>query len=510
MDVYHLPALTYNNKYTIFKGNIKLLHYAQRLIVFRLSISLQPNPLKTMNINNSYTKLLALLLLTCSHTVFAQQYYRVDHITTSLVSNGAITQHMDTNQVYYSNGRGGAAEPGNIQHFTQQPLLYDSIKNVNAQKSQEKYQQTYDANNNILSATWLGGPPYHHGSRTLYTYDANNRLISSVRQSHNNNVWINYFKDSTVYNSSGQILGIFKASWSQQNNWHINQVYDYTYTGTNLTERKRYGWDNTTQTLTLIETIRYYYNTANTLDSEHLIRQNTILSKTYYSYPTNKVVKEPYSYVSSQNTYRKSSKEILTYNTNGQLIEKETIYVDVANNVWYAGGYRYHYHYNSVSNNWDEVYTSSYDNNNSVYVNQYKTKYIHNSNNLYTHHVREQWDTQTNAWQPSAGPDSTVAYHYAAYTPNNIGNTAVASNIDVSLYPNPASSFINLNIELKEHKDITIAIYNTQGQLMMQLGEKAVKHYNKQIPTGTLPNGNYLINVRSKEGSTTKQFNINR
>jgi hypothetical protein len=69
-----------------------------------------------------------------------------------------------------------------------------------------------------------------------------------------------------------------------------------------------------------------------------------------------------------------------------------------------------------------------------------------------------------------------------------------------SLYPNPATSELNINLK-SAIEIISIQIYNTIGQLVSVQTGNALK-----VDVSNLKTGNYFIKVNTNEGFSTSQF----
>jgi hypothetical protein len=76
----------------------------------------------------------------------------------------------------------------------------------------------------------------------------------------------------------------------------------------------------------------------------------------------------------------------------------------------------------------------------------------------------------------------------------------------ISVFPNPASDFLNISFNLKENELFSrISIFNNLGQLIREEDLK-----NNSINIKDLPNGVYILNFYSdKLGSVIKRFVIN-
>jgi Secretion system C-terminal sorting domain len=76
-----------------------------------------------------------------------------------------------------------------------------------------------------------------------------------------------------------------------------------------------------------------------------------------------------------------------------------------------------------------------------------------------------------------------------------------------SLYPNPASDIVTLNIDNRNNADLTLNIYNVIGALVKS--ETTIKN-NRQINIGDLNNGIYMVEINSNEWSGIQKLIIQR
>lgn len=81
------------------------------------------------------------------------------------------------------------------------------------------------------------------------------------------------------------------------------------------------------------------------------------------------------------------------------------------------------------------------------------------------------------------------------------GNTAF------SLYPNPASDIVTLNINNPNNTDLTINIYTKIGTLVKS---ETLKQNQLQINIGDLSNGIYVVAIQSKEWSGKQKLIVQR
>lgn len=461
------------------------------------------------------TIFLGCALLALSLQSQAQAPFMVDYATVDIMNNGSVSQTLDTIDVFYSNGRAGVATPPDINYsntLSTQTFLYDSTKSKTGASNwyvfYTEFHRSYDNNNNIVMQQ--NGGLNDYPNRQLLSYDANNKLIERVTQeygSHTNYTWRNRYRDSMSYNTSGQLLARYQFTWDQSTNTWLKAgpSHVYTYANNLIDKVEYYTWNISTQTSVLLKSEQYYY-TVGVLDSIELYLPsttppNSLAGVTRYIYSGNDITEELFQYTNA--TYKKTRKTISKYNTSGQLTETEAINANQQSNVWLNGGYKTTYTYNSVSGTKEMTHIQSYNNTNNAYTNYSKTLYVHNSNSLFSYINHQYWDANNNSWKYRQD-DTTLTYHYKMNT-SSVHNT-VNDNATISLYPIPASGFITLDVIWQKEQDFVIAIYNMQGQLVRQTTAEATLHYNQQIPVADLPSGNYILEVRNQEGSTTKQF----
>ncbi|HAF27761.1 MAG TPA: hypothetical protein DCG75_01825, partial [Bacteroidales bacterium] len=92
-----------------------------------------------------------------------------------------------------------------------------------------------------------------------------------------------------------------------------------------------------------------------------------------------------------------------------------------------------------------------------------------------------------------------------AYFMGGNSNSEVLGNeasTDILVYPNPASSYINVNV-LNGTKQGTVSIYNMIGSLVKVV---EIEGNVKEINISDLPAGSYIISVEDEKDPIVKQF----
>jgi len=89
---------------------------------------------------------------------------------------------------------------------------------------------------------------------------------------------------------------------------------------------------------------------------------------------------------------------------------------------------------------------------------------------------------------------------------NNIVNNIKDSDITI-IYPNPATDIVTLNINNINNDDFTMNIYNVMGDLVKS---EIMRQNNRQINIGSLSNGVYIVEIKSKEWTEKQKLLIQR
>ena len=93
----------------------------------------------------------------------------------------------------------------------------------------------------------------------------------------------------------------------------------------------------------------------------------------------------------------------------------------------------------------------------------------------------------------------------ASFTINGIATGVEDFAVEYKVYPNPAKNW--LKIENPGYEELTIRMYNLDGQLLLSDNLTSI-HNNLDI--SDLNNGMYLLSLNTKQYSTTTRILINR
>lgn len=112
-------------------------------------------------------------------------------------------------------------------------------------------------------------------------------------------------------------------------------------------------------------------------------------------------------------------------------------------------------------------------------------------------------DGSTYAWNVS-----TIGHYEYDETSLNLNEWINAANAwEVSVYPNPTSTDLHVRFNLPKEDEISIALYDLQGQLILEknMGNKISGEHQETLDLKDLPQGTYVCRITGKQNSITKQ-----
>ncbi|MFH1004128.1 MAG: T9SS type A sorting domain-containing protein [Bacteroidota bacterium] len=91
--------------------------------------------------------------------------------------------------------------------------------------------------------------------------------------------------------------------------------------------------------------------------------------------------------------------------------------------------------------------------------------------------------------------------------PSGIFGTMATNTTSISIYPNPASDIITLNVDNRNNANLTLNIYNVIGELIKS---ELLKKNQQQINISNLNNGIYIVVIKSKELTENQKLIIQK
>ena len=79
---------------------------------------------------------------------------------------------------------------------------------------------------------------------------------------------------------------------------------------------------------------------------------------------------------------------------------------------------------------------------------------------------------------------------------------------EMAVYPNPTNSMLNIRFQLPKEDNISIALIDIQGKLLLykNLGNKAVGEHQETFDLNGIPQGTYICLISGQKNTITKQL----
>jgi len=98
----------------------------------------------------------------------------------------------------------------------------------------------------------------------------------------------------------------------------------------------------------------------------------------------------------------------------------------------------------------------------------------------------------------------------ASYTIISTGINGLDLVSKFTVFPNPASSVVNVQMTLTDNTDVRIELLDLNGRVMLSENAGNVKQLNYQLNTSAVPNGVYILHVVGSKLNAKKQLTITK
>ncbi len=386
------------------------------------------------------------------------------------VHNGSALLPVDSTRYIYTSGRSGNPE---IMDKNDDNVFFDSSYSFSFNSSAKSFQNTF---------------------RRIQQYDVRNRIsvLSHQPKGASNNTW----KDSVRYlynfNSNGELSRMDLNIW-YANGWHNNVQYVNSFDANNnivLMHSPTYD-------------MYFTYNSNNDL----------IVSKDAYSSPSqlsqydklDSFIYDAQHRVAAQvtqrwdafsSTWKNSERWEFDYVSAGNDVAT-AILKEWSNNSWVNKEF-HTYTYDAQHNKLSDI---NQEWNSGSFVNASRIEWTYNSSNQPLSITTNSWNVANSTWS-FAAYDYQKNFYYESYTPTAVADINV-SNLNISVYPSPASESVNLKLNWIKPQAFNVVVFDLQGRPLMQWNEKATNIYTKQIPVSNLASGNYFVKIIGADNSQT-------
>lgn len=312
-----------------------------------------------------------------------------------------------------------------------------------------KTTNTFNANNKVTVGLYQNydGNTVDSQYRTLYTYNSNGALTQYIDEAWNGSAWVKTYKLSLIYDEGDKIFSGFSYSWNG-NDWYFesqdSQSYTLNYNANGkVSSFKADEWDG-----------------ANWVNSSQSIFT--------YNSSSNLVLEEYQTWDGAG--WVTESKSENTFDVNGNAILEKGYYFD-------NGAFE-------LANSETIVFDTS----------KLMSNYAHPFKDITGIEFLLSGVRIVNKILRRTDEYSRITYNYNEAT----AGVNDFSFVDFALYPNPATSVLNID-------DSNFAIKNVD--IYNVLGKKIVTSFKNRINIENLVNGVYVVKVQDYKGNVaTKRF----
>lgn len=372
---------------------------------------------------------------------------------------------------YYSNSRGS--------NFDNSVILFDKMEGFGVDhngKHQLGYEiiQNYNTNNDLLSHEYLS-----------VVYNPSQSKVPHFKMTY---AYTANLQDSMIrYNYDSQLKKYkYSTAYVYQYDANGNMIVQYNYdTGWNKLQARYYSYDANNRVIK--DSVVSYYN-GNTY----------VLGVEVYKYYTSGNLRSKEWFISNGSALELKQRDHYSYNTKGLIAGDSLWQVNSMGDTTLFSVSTYTYNTQDLLVN-EEQERYAFFNGNNVF------QYAYVTTNSYTSfgYVKNTVQSVKDATQEER--TDSMCYYYDPYF--EVGAPAVKSKEgQLTAYPVPSSSFINLKWQADKPTHINARIVNLQGQVVKQWSDDVEAAYNKSIYVGELPAGKYYIILDT--GTNTYKCNI--
>ncbi|MDX5346874.1 MAG: T9SS type A sorting domain-containing protein [Hymenobacteraceae bacterium] len=379
---------------------------------------------------------------------------------------------------YYPDGNGGWYHSGNstYKYDTKGNLISRIEKDPSGQYTRRdsivydaQGNQIYEGNFSWINNSWDVSWQY----KNLNTYNANNQITEKIVQSWNTttNMWENDWRDVTTYNTAGK----------------ISSNEEHTWDGTAWVTDSRNLYDYAANPAGNPSTITYQeYVNGNWVNYD---RYTNIVWQSFSDF-------KPLSYTEENwdnGTWVVEGRGNIVYDNNGGSVE---VFQQFINNTW-VNSDRWSSLYDSRKN---EVGYMSEDWVNNAWVMDWQEEYLltYNATDDVTQKIVRSWDISTNQLEDRRKEV------YSNFTRIAVGVQKQLQQLQVNVYPNPATAQLTLQAETADAAVLTLT--DLAGRVVITKALDVAPATTHQVDVANLAKGTYLLQLQTAKGIYTTKI----
>jgi hypothetical protein len=112
------------------------------------------------------------------------------------------------------------------------------------------------------------------------------------------------------------------------------------------------------------------------------------------------------------------------------------------------------------------------------------------------------WDGTVYAWNVS-----TIGHYQYDESSLNVQEWINNANAwELVIFPNPTSTTLNVRYNLPKEDELTIALFDMQGKLILQknLGKQVSGEHQETLDLTSIPQGTYVCRISGQQNTITK------
>ncbi len=352
---------------------------------------------------------------------------------------------------------------GMKQNDNKQRLRHPIQKSNNFQftsrlKSNEDVQQKLDS---LINYRWnKTANQWVVDYKFEFTYDSSGNATQDIGYEWNetNSQWVPYGNYEFSYNANGKMTQEIVYDWDETTRqWVLNWKYEYSYDANgNITQNTDYHWDESTSKWLIDYKIENTYNASGNMMQEIVYNWNettlqlVAFSKYEYSYDAkgSETQKIAYTWDKTLQQWKANWKYENTYDANGKMMQRIDYDWYETTSQWVLG-YKSEFTYDAngkMTRNTDY----HWDESTSKWLPFHKAEYTYDNtytpNNLILPYNFNHMFTQRDNYENDGEGNWVIIYKLILfYSEKNVTNINNTENINIAVYPNPVSDYLNFS-----------------------------------------------------------------
>lgn len=319
------------------------------------------------------------------------------------------------------------------------------------QKSDRYVDYSYNGNGNLLNKTFqvcsAGCASWINSSLQTNTYDASNNLTSRLFQNWDevSLSWRNSERELNAYDAKNNLIGSILQDWNQTSlAWENSIKFSATFNANNeYTSATIHVWNSSTNA----------WVEAGKMMNIKYLNGDLVGWESWYI-------------EASTSTYKPQENEIMTYNSNHQMLT----------HTWQE--------WNSVSESWK---------------NYFQINYTYDSFGNLIFKLSQNWQPESNTWVPTSAEQSFFST-FALVMEDLVSKNKIKS------FPNPVTNELIIQINDTREVDYSYQLFDSFGKTI--LSSNLLPSGNTIVDTSPLANGFYTLKILSHSGNVIRVIKV--